>query len=273
MAGALATRLAGSFDLFGGNPAATRTVNFIAAHDGMALGDLVAYERKHNVANGEENRDGQDENFSWNNGVEGMTADNAILDRRRRDCAALLATLFASRGTIMLTAGDEFGRSQNGNNNAYAQDNGITWLNWDFADAELRDHVHDLAALRAEFAALGDVAMLSGGDDGAAVADVAWLAEEGRPLTAADWQDDARRAFAMLLRRDDGPAPPRLAVFFNGHGHPRAFTLPDRPGFSWRPRAIFGSVASDAPVAGMISVPARSVAFYLETSASESGNS
>ena len=108
----------------------TRTVNFIAAHDGMTLADICAYERKHNEANGEQNRDGHDENFSWNNGVEGETANTEVTAQRERDVRALLATLFASRGTIMLTAGDEFGRTQKGNNNAYAQDNELTWLDW-----------------------------------------------------------------------------------------------------------------------------------------------
>ncbi|TIU36674.1 MAG: glycogen debranching enzyme GlgX, partial [Mesorhizobium sp.] len=101
----------------------TRTVNFIAAHDGMTLADIVAYERKHNEANGEQNRDGHNDNLSWNNGAEGETDDEAISLARSNDRRALLATLFASRGTIMLTAGDEFGRTQKGNNNAYAQDN------------------------------------------------------------------------------------------------------------------------------------------------------
>ena len=132
MIGALATRLAGSSDIFRKDgQATTRSVNFIAAHDGFTLADLVGYERKHNEANGEQNRDGHNENLSWNNGVEGETADAG--DHRRARSAivrAMLSTLFASRGTIMLTAGDEFGRTQHGNNNAYAQDNEITWLDW-----------------------------------------------------------------------------------------------------------------------------------------------
>ncbi|HEX8420054.1 MAG TPA: glycogen debranching enzyme, partial [Sphingomonas sp.] len=118
-AGALATRLAGSSEVFGSG--ATRTVNFVAAHDGFTLADTVAYEERRNHANGEDNRDGHGDNQSWNGGVEGPTDDPAILARRDRDRRALLGTLFASTGTIMLTAGDEFGRSQGGNNNAYAQ--------------------------------------------------------------------------------------------------------------------------------------------------------
>ena len=139
MLGDLATALAGSSDVFG--PPATRSVNFIAAHDGFTLADLVAYRDKHNAANGEHNRDGHDDNLSWNNGAEGPTADPAITAARSRDLRALLATLFASRGTIMLTAGDEFGRSQGGNNNAYAQDNAITWLDWDRRDRDLEAFV------------------------------------------------------------------------------------------------------------------------------------
>jgi glycogen operon protein len=111
-------------------------VNFIAAHDGFSLADLTAYERKHNQANGEKNRDGHNENFSWNNGAKGGAADARIVSARKRDVRALLATLFASRGAIMLTAGDEFGRTQKGNNNAYCQDNELTWLDWRGRDRE-----------------------------------------------------------------------------------------------------------------------------------------
>ncbi|MGE3365261.1 MAG: glycogen debranching protein GlgX, partial [Rhizobiaceae bacterium] len=149
MIGALATRLAGSSDIFqrDGQPA-TRTVNFIAAHDGFSLADLVSYERKHNEANGEKNRDGHNENLSWNNGVEGGTVDARIVASRKRDVRALLATLFASRGAIMLTAGDEFGRTQKGNNNAYCQDNELTWLDWQGRDRELEAFVERLAEMR-----------------------------------------------------------------------------------------------------------------------------
>ena len=106
----------------------------------MTLADICAYERKHNEANGEQNRDGHDENFSWNNGVEGETANAKVKTQRARDICALLATLFLSRGTIMLTAGDEFGRTQKGNNNAYAQDNELTWLDWAGRDQALEEY-------------------------------------------------------------------------------------------------------------------------------------
>lgn len=146
-AGALATRLAGSDDIFGSGD--TRTVNFLAAHDGFTLADTVAYVERHNHANGEGNRDGHGDNLSWNGGVEGATDDAAIVARRARDVRALLATLFASRGTVMLTAGDEFGRSQGGNNNAYAQDNAIGWVDWVQRDRDLEAFVAALAEFRA----------------------------------------------------------------------------------------------------------------------------
>src|SRR5206468_452987 len=122
MVGRLATRLAGSSDVFRHDgQTATRSVNFVSAHDGFSLADIVAYERRHNGANGEANRAGHNENLSWTNGAEGASADPAILAARRRDLRAMLSTLFASRGAVMLTSGDEFGRTQRGNNNAYSQ--------------------------------------------------------------------------------------------------------------------------------------------------------
>ncbi|MFT3964809.1 MAG: alpha-amylase family glycosyl hydrolase [Sphingobium sp.] len=190
--GALATRLAGSSDIFAG--ARSRTVNFLAAHDGFTLADLVAHETRHNEANGEQNRDGHGENFSWNNGAEGATDDPAILAARRRDIRALLATLFASRGTIMLTAGDEFGRSQRGNNNAYCQDNAITWVDWSARDEELEAFVADLARLRRAHLELADPAFLRDGD-------VAWLTEAGEPMTVADWEQPDRATLEMRIGR------------------------------------------------------------------------
>ncbi|MEW9855792.1 glycogen debranching protein GlgX [Novosphingobium sp. M1R2S20] len=146
--GMLATRLAGSSDLFGHGP--SRSVNFLAAHDGFTLADTVAYNERHNQANGEQNRDGHGENFSWNNGVEGPSRDPEVEAARKLDIRAMLGTLFASTGAIMLTAGDEFGRSQQGNNNAYAQDNAITWVDWEHRDRDLEAFVIELSAWRAE---------------------------------------------------------------------------------------------------------------------------
>ncbi len=122
--------------------------------------DLVSNEHKHNEANGEDNRDGHGENLSWNNGVEGETDDPAILENRRRDVAALLSTLFASRGTVMLTMGDEAGRSQRGNNNAYCQDNAITWFDWSKIDKALVEHTAVLAAIRKRFEVFSQTSFL-----------------------------------------------------------------------------------------------------------------
>jgi glycogen operon protein len=180
--GVLATRLAGSSDIFGKT---CRSVNFLAAHDGFTLADSVAYEHKHNHANGEENRDGHGENFSWNNGVEGPTGDPAVLAARAADLRALLGTLFASAGTIMLTAGDEFGRSQHGNNNAYAQDNAITWVDWEGRDTALEDYVAELSCMR--MASLGRFAQFPEHGE--------WLTLGGQPMTPADWDNPATSGF------------------------------------------------------------------------------
>lgn len=195
--GVLATRIAGSSDIFGPD---CRSVNFLAAHDGFTLADSVSYASRHNWANGEENRDGHGENFSWNNGVEGPSDDLQVLSRRAADLRALLGTLFASTGTIMLTAGDEFGRSQQGNNNAYAQDNPVTWIDWQQRDTRLEDYVATLAAWRAEraawFATFPDK-----GD---------WLRLDGQPMAVADWEDPATRGFHFQSR--DPQRPWRLTL-------------------------------------------------------------
>jgi glycogen operon protein len=231
MVGAMATRLAGSSDVFSGSGQVTRTVNFIAAHDGMTLVDVTAYARKHNEANGEQNRDGHDENFSWNNGVEGDTDDPRVKEERRRDVRAMLATLFASRGTIMLTAGDEFGRTQHGNNNAYAQDNEITWLDWEKRDCALEAYAFALAALRRAVPALGKIDFLTGMPSSPeAVPDVAWLTETGLALQEADWRESGRHRLVMVLDAGNGM---RLAVVINGDRRACLFTLPVRDGYRW----------------------------------------
>lgn len=255
MVGALATRLAGSSDIFGsGEGQKTRTVNFIAAHDGMTLADLVAYEHKHNAANGEQNRDGHDDNLSWNNGVEGGSADPEIAARRGRDLRALLATLFASRGAIMLTAGDEFGRTQGGNNNAYAQDNEITWLDWQGRDHALEDFTAALSALRRSAPAFARTDLLTGRPPEAP--DVAWLTETGAPMEEAAWHDPARRRLTMLLGQGT-QAGGRLAVLVNGDRRACRFSLPERAGWRWMP-------APDPAMDMSAALPGRSVTFMVE---------
>ena len=199
--GDLATRFAGSADVFAPrHRPATRGINFITAHDGFTLADLVAHAHKHNAANGEANRDGTDQNFSWNNGAEGPTNDPSILTSRARDVRALLATLLLSRGTPMLSMGDECGRSQAGNNNAYAQDNASAWFDWDGADAALRDFTARLIALRQASASLRGPKALTGGPvDATLIPDVTWLSLDGRRMDDGDWRDSERRTLVAML--------------------------------------------------------------------------
>jgi glycogen operon protein len=257
--GALATRLAGSFDVFEGG-AATRSVGFLAAHDGFALADLVRYERKHNEANGEDNRDGHNENLSWNNGVEGETDDARVDAARGQDLRALLTTLFVSRGTIMLTAGDEFGRTQKGNNNAYCQDNDITWLDWTARDTGLEDHVATLARMRADLAVLRDGERLTGGPANGLMPDVVWLTETGVPMAEADWQDPHRHRLTMVLSGPDGA---RVAVVVNADRRPVMTTVPSLPGRRWRGRIGGIDLGDD----GTAVVPGRSCLCFEEVAA------
>ncbi|MER9301506.1 glycogen debranching protein GlgX [Mesorhizobium sp. M0293] len=255
MAGALATRLAGSSDVFAAKEQnVSRTVNFIAAHDGMTLADIVRYEHKHNEANGEQNRDGHNENLSWNNGVEGDADDPAVAVARLNDQHALLATLFASRGTIMLTAGDEFGRTQQGNNNAYAQDNEITWLDWVGRDQALERYTALLSTLRRAISALSDTGFLTGQPPaGSEMPDVAWLTETGAPLDEQSWQDPQRHRLVMIL---GGDGECRVAVIINGDRRACMVTLPEREGFFWT--AAVDAADISRPVSG------RTVIFMIE---------
>ena len=195
--GALATRIAGSSDIFGAH---CRSVNFLAAHDGFTLADTVAYAGRHNLANGEDNRDGHGENFSWNNGAEGASDAPAVQARRAADLRALLGTLFASTGTIMLTAGDEFGRSQQGNNNAYAQDNAIGWIDWVNRDMALENHVAALAAWRAVRANWFTTFPQAG----------EWLRGDGEAMTNADWE--SRASGSLRFRSHDSQRPYALDI-------------------------------------------------------------
>ena len=247
--GALANALSGSSPIFSRHGRSkSRSVNFLAAHDGFTLFDLVSHEHKHNEKNGENNRDGHNENHSWNNGLEGLTDDPAVVAARHADVKALLSTLFVSRGTLMLTAGDEGGRSQYGNNNAYCQDNEITWVDWSSLSQELTDHTAFLAALRKRFGVFSQTEFFSGNGD------VAWLAPGGEPMTVAEWERPDMPAFAMVLATPDHETEndAELAVLINRSHEIVPFTL---PGDDWQAIGTdFGNPAF---------LPARSVVFYL----------
>ncbi len=269
-AGELATRLAGSSDVFAprGRPP-SRSVNFVCAHDGFTLADLVSHARKHNEANGEANRDGTDDNLSWNHGVEGATADGRIRLARARDARALLATLFLSRGTPLLSHGDELGRTQQGNNNAYAQDNALAWIDWPGADDSLVAFVAALARLRREHPALGADHWLTGASrDASGLPDVQWRRPGGEALQPDDWAH--ARAFALALHEPDpafGPGD-RLAVAFNATPDEVPFRWPEpRDGCRWRvavDSAHASPVAEVVPDSGERTVAARSVVVLVE---------
>ncbi|TCR63354.1 glycogen debranching protein GlgX [Bosea sp. BK604] len=265
MAGALATRLAGSSDLYAARHRGPRaSVNFIAAHDGFTLADLVSYAGKHNEANGEGNRDGDNDGHSWNCGLEGPTGDAAINARRAADIRALLATLLLSRGTPMLQAGDELGRTQFGNNNAYAQDNTAFWLDWEQADQGLVAYVAKLAALRRENGLLRADRFLTGqaGEAGARP-DVTWLHPDGRSLRDSDWY--GLDTFGMLLAGPDEA----MLILVNRSRQDAEFILPEpAKGGAWQ-RLLSSSEpkAGGERVVGRLGLQGRSVSLLLEVPA------
>ncbi|MGE0228053.1 MAG: glycogen debranching protein GlgX [Dehalococcoidia bacterium] len=237
----MATRLAGSSDLYavnGRRPFAS--INFVTAHDGFTLRDLVSYDRKHNEANGEENRDGSDENLSWNCGVEGETAEPAVLDIRRRQMRNFIATLFLSQGVPMLLAGDEFGRTQRGNNNAYCQDNEVSWTDWrlEHWQEELLRFTRTMIRLRTDHPVLRQRRFLENRNGGSTEQHPAlWLLPEGGEIDGELWGDQSRRAFGLLLNGDalarpagDGSShsATTLLVLLNASDASVDFVLPAR---------------------------------------------
>jgi glycogen operon protein len=229
MTSALATRLCGSDDLYGVR-GPLHSINFITCHDGFTLADLVAYDRKHNEANGEGNRDGLDANWSWNCGVEGPTADPAVLALRRRQARNLIATLLVSQGVPMLLAGDEFLRTQHGNNNAWCQDNPTGWVDWTLAEAnaDFLRFVRRLIALRRRHPVLRRRTFLTGRSD-TGPPDVVW---HGREPCCPDFSF-ASRALALALdgRRGDRPGviDRDLYIALNAHWEPAVFRIPASP--------------------------------------------
>ncbi len=203
----MAYRLTGSSDLYertGRKPWAS--INFITAHDGFTLADLVSYNEKHNFANGENNQDGDNDNKSWNCGVEGESEDPEISLLRKRQRKNLLVTLFLSQGVPMLLAGDEIGRTQKGNNNAYCQDNDISWLDWNHVDEDMLLFTQVLAALRSEHPVFRKRRWFQGRPlHGEGVKDIAWFSPSGEEMTDDDWQSAFARTLGMFLNGDEIP--------------------------------------------------------------------
>ena len=202
--GEFASRLAGSSDLYetsGRRPVAS--INFVTCHDGFTLADLVAYNTKHNQANGEDNRDGSDDNRSWNFGTEGPTEDPEILALRSRQQRNFLTTLFCSQGVPMLLAGDEFGRTQDGNNNPYCQDNEVSWLDWEHADSGLLEFVRELSNLRRKHPVFRRRRFFRGQPAGhPEIPDIVWFTPSGSEMGNQEWSTPRAHAMAVFLNGD-----------------------------------------------------------------------
>jgi isoamylase len=234
-----ASRFTGSSDLYqedGRAPFAS--INFVTAHDGFTLRDLVSYNEKHNEANGENNRDGTDDNRSWNCGVEGPTDDPAVDALRARQRRNFLATLFLSQGVPMLLGGDELGRTQGGNNNAWCQDNEISWFDWEDADEDSLEYTRRLIRLRREHPVFRRQHFLTGrAVSGSGLPDVWWFRPDGRRMTQRDWQrGDAHTLGVFLNGQELATRSPQgeplvddsFLLLFNSYFEPVTFTLPTR---------------------------------------------
>jgi isoamylase len=243
--GEFASRFTGSSDLYeddGRKPYAS--VNFVTAHDGFTLRDLVSYNEKHNDANGEGNNDGESHNRSWNGGAEGPTDDPAVNALRARQQRNFLTTVLLSQGIPMLLGGDEIGRTQRGNNNAYCQDNELSWFDWEHADTELLAFTRRLIHLQAEHPVFRRRRWFKGRPvHGAGVGDIAWFRPDGQEMSDDDWQQGHARSFAVFLNGqalrelDDEGRPIRddsFLLLFNAHHEPIPFVMPgDSFGTGW----------------------------------------
>ena len=240
----LAGRLTGSSDLFGAR-APTASVQFVASHDGFTLQDTVSYEHRHNLANGEDNRDGHEPNFSANHGVEGPTDDAGVLAARARHKRNLLATALLSAGTPMLLMGDEFSRSQEGNNNAYCQDNETSWLDWhDTLDPALGTFVARLTSLRHAHPALRPRTFYKGATaPKTGLKDIYWLSADGGEMTDPSWRDGALKSLGMQIGNGGDPDD-RFLLLVNAGDRPVAFRLPaDFPCDGFLP--VFDTTSTD----------------------------
>ncbi|GGM68523.1 glycogen operon protein GlgX homolog [Lentzea pudingi] len=277
--GEFASRITGSSDLYqddGRRPYAS--INFVTAHDGFTLNDLVSYNEKHNEANGEDNQDGESHNRSWNCGVEGPTDDEEILALRRRQRRNLMATMLLSQGVPMIVNGDEFGRTQNGNNNAYCQDNEVSWVDWSLleANAELAEFTSELAKFRKAHPVFRRRRFFAGrpirkGDE---LRDIAWFTPAGEEMTEQNWEDDLGKCIVVFLNGEGIPdldsrgmrvTDDSFLMAFNAHYEDIEVTLPEADyGPEWRVvvDTTTGQVGgNEKPVAasGQLTLTARSL--------------
>jgi glycogen operon protein len=271
--GTFASRFTGSSDLYqhdGRSPYAS--INFVTAHDGFTLRDLVSYNEKHNDANGENNQDGTDDNRSWNHGVEGDTDDAEINALRARQQRNFLVTLLLSQGVPMLLGGDEFSRTQGGNNNAWCQDNEISWFRWNEADHDLIEFTRRVIALRNEHPVFRRQQFLTGREVlGSGLPDVWWFRPDGRRMTQKDWQNANAHTLGVFLNGDEIPSRTRegheitddsFLLLFNAYGEQITFTLPTRRfGLRWRVELSTADGAAEGVIGArsQIEVAGRSV--------------
>lgn len=233
--GGFATRLAGSANTFSAERGPLASINFVTAHDGFTLSDLVSYDVKHNMGNGEHNRDGADTNRSFNHGAEGPTEDPAILATRRKAMRNLLGTLLLSAGVPMITAGDEFGRSQRGNNNAYCHDSALTWLSWDHAawQKDLFAHVQRLLQVRRDNPALRPTRFAHEERDVPSASVIDWYDEHGETMSIERWTNPAHRTLQYDARSTpELEDPNRILLIVHGDESPITVTLPRIAGVS-----------------------------------------
>ena len=283
--GEFASRITGSSDLYANNDRRpTASINFVTAHDGFTLNDLVSYNEKHNMANGEDNRDGESHNRSWNCGVEGPTDDERIISLRARQRRNFLTTLLLSQGTPMISHGDEMGRGQKGNNNVYCQDNRLSWVDWNQTrtNSELVEYTQFLTELRAEHPVFRRRRFLRGGPLGAETddRDIAWLTYEGRVMTTDDWNFDFGKSLMVWLNGDAITEPDRrghrieddsFLLCFNAHHEDIMFQIPGTEyAHSWEviidTAEITGRPTRERIVEpeGELRVPARSTIVLIE---------
>ncbi|HEX2053289.1 MAG TPA: glycogen debranching enzyme, partial [Actinomycetota bacterium] len=284
-----AYRVMGSSDLYeatGRRPSAS--VNFVTAHDGFTLADLTSYNEKHNEANGEDNNDGESHNRSWNCGAEGPTVDPEINQLRNRMRRNLIATLLLSQGIPMVLAGDEFARSQQGNNNAYCQDNEISWFDWETQDTELLEFTRRLIAFRQEHPVFRRPNFFQGrpviGHD---LSDLAWFRSDGVDMDEEDWQAGLKTVGVFLNgqaidahdQRGEPIVDDSFLVWFNAHVDPVDFTVPPKLGELWTKVLdtdvqAYGDGETETVKAGdVVPVPPRTIlVFQMEPPPDAEGN-
>jgi glycogen operon protein len=239
MLGEFAARLTGSPDLYQNDyRRPTASINFVTAHDGFTLEDLVSYNEKHNEANGEDNMDGESHNKSWNCGAEGPTSDPAVIELRKRQKRNLMTTLLLSQGVPMIVAGDEIGRTQQGNNNAYCQDNEISWLNWKDADLEFLEYVKRVIGIVKKHPTFCRRRWFQGQPiKGVGLEDIGWYSPDGSEMSEDDWNTGFAKSLAIYLNgrglHNVGPKGEHVIddtffLIFNAHHEKLDFVLPAR---------------------------------------------